>query len=147
MSPKIGFLLASLGTALALFIFALREHAAARKFSAAIASADEQRKALIADVDRAQRETETLSTVQNELEAELERLRTSPRELASTRAEKTTATSAPRSVHDALLNDPKFQNLALAARRASLSATYGPLFETLHLSTEQIEKFKDAVLA
>ena len=39
--------------------------------------------------------------------------------------------------------NPHLQALYLAAQRAHLDQTYGPLFRTIHLSADQIAKFKD----
>ena len=97
------------------------------------------------------------------LDAELHRLRQTfadarepksnlenPVETAGSVPEIAAATSAVppvAGVRDTMLADPQFQNLQLAARRASLAGTYGPLLIRLGLSRPQAEKFQDLLLA
>jgi hypothetical protein len=64
------------------------------------------------------------------------------------KAPKAKASAAPSLTEwlDLLDNDPKFQVLHLAQKRAELAMSYGPFFRMQGLSSEQIEKLSDLLI-
>lgn len=83
----------------------------------------------------------------DELQAALDGLRVAqPAAPALSAAKKNVTASAEKSPEELLAQNPKLQALLLAWDRARVATRYGPLFQALHLTPEQIAKFEDLVM-
>jgi hypothetical protein len=91
---------------------------------------------------------------EQELSATLETVRvqlqkaqvSAPRVTAASKEPKPVEPSKLLSPAEAIVADPRLQALAIAARRASLDRTYGPLFQSLRLSPADAAKFCDIII-
>ena len=126
---------------------AVREYLATAELTSALDAANARRRDLATDLHQLQQRLSDAEKKRDQLSHDLNVARLKATSPTVTPAARRASLVSPPSVHDAMLNDPQLQNLKLLAQRASLAATYGPLFERLGLSSDQIEKFKDQLLS
>jgi hypothetical protein len=121
---------------------AVEEWIATRVLKNTLALASQYRDQLTTAITQLQQQDAELSKSRTVQEHELKSVQSS----FSRPAKEPGQPAASGRARTALMTDPKFQNLLLTARRASLATIYGPFFTKLRLSTEQIDRFKEAVL-
>jgi hypothetical protein len=148
MNTRATLAVGAAGLLAALFAFAWREAAMARKAESALAAAIQRRAAL----EDASRHCEDLisSAVRrrSELEARLKQLKAAETARPSKAGVlKVVAVAARPWKEIALARDPKLQALYLASERAALPARYAPFLQAQGLSPDQAATLENAELA
>jgi hypothetical protein len=127
---------------------AWQQHRTRRAIGAELVALEQQRSEAAANARRAARE---LAAAENDRAANRTKLeQLSKANAAAARiAPKPAGSSAAKRpwIPERLQNEPEFQVLWLADQRASLTTRYGPLFQKLGLTSEQIEKIQSAMIA
>jgi len=112
-----------------------------------LAAAVRQRAALVGETRGVEGRIATAERERAELQTTLDGLRAAQVAASAPAAAKKSAPApAGPSTDELLAQEPKLQMLYLASQRAGLATRYGPLFEALHLTSEQIAKFEDHIL-
>jgi hypothetical protein len=143
--------MASLGVTglfLAIFLFAWREAALARRAAGALDSVSRRHAALLDDLRKKQELLAAADRRRSEMEARLSALKaTSAPSTARALALKLLALSAQPWREIALAGDPKLQALYMANERTSIPVRYGPFIRAQNLTADQAARFSEAQLA
>jgi len=111
-----------------------------------LAAAVQQRAKLAEKTRSAEERFATAERERAELQTTLDGLRAVQAAASTPAAKKSAPAPATPSMDELLAQEPKLQTLYLASQRANLATRYGPLFEALHLTPEQIAQFEDLIL-
>lgn len=131
-----------MGVAIAALWFGLKERSARHDAERAVDESHRQRAWLDGELRQAARRLADVESERRRVEVSLEAARKKATAIPAEPAGKSSpVASGMAAVRSALLNDPKFQNLQLAAERVRLMGTYLPLCEQLHLTEAQREQF------
>jgi len=111
-----------------------------------LAAAVQQRAKLVEKTRDAEERIATAKRERAELQTTLDGLRAAQAAASAPAAKKSAPAPVRPSMEELLAQEPKLQTLYLASQRAGLATRYGPLFEALHLTPEQIAQFEDLIL-
>ena len=111
-----------------------------------LAAAVQQRAKLVDKTRSAEERIATAERERAELQTTLDGLRAAQAAASAPAAKKSTPAPVRPSMDELLAQEPKLQTLYLTSQRAGLATRYGPLFEALHLTPEQIAQFEDLIL-
>jgi hypothetical protein len=123
------------------FGYALRHRVLRHETEAAAEKTEVRRAQLRSEIRQLEQRVSAAEAEQHRLEADLDASRNRTAVTPKPMPKPKSAPAPASALRDALLNDPRMQNLQLAAVQAKLVGTYQPLCDQLHLSDAQVAQF------